>query len=68
LTLVALSTVSVAMSLTDVDSNGPVQAFFDRFAAEQAERRRRYSVPGNQRKRDREAAAAAARSRKLGTM
>jgi hypothetical protein len=50
------------ITLSGVDPNGPVQAFFDRFAAEQAERRRRYSVPGNQRKRERELAAAAARS------
>jgi hypothetical protein len=50
------------ITLAGVDPNGPVQAFFDRFAAEQAERRRRHSVPGNQRKREREFAAAVARS------
>ena len=51
------------ITLASVDPNGPVQAFFDRFAAEQAERHRRYSVPGNQRKRERELAAAATRPR-----
>jgi hypothetical protein len=55
------------IALAGVDPSGPVQAFFDRFAAEQAERRRRYSVPGNQRKRERELAAAAARPSKSGT-
>ena len=49
------------ITLAGVDPNGPVQAFFDRFAAEQKERRRRKSVPGNQRKRERELAAALAR-------
>jgi len=38
------------ITLAGVDPDGPVQAFFERFAAEQAERRRRKSVPGNQRK------------------
>jgi hypothetical protein len=51
------------ITLASVDPNGPVQAFFDRFAAEQAERHLRYSVPGNQRKRERELAAAATRPR-----
>jgi hypothetical protein len=50
------------ITLTGVDPNGPVQAFFDRFAAEQVEKRRRHSIPGNQRKRERELAAALARS------
>jgi hypothetical protein len=55
------------ITLAGVDPNGPVQAFFDRFAAEQAQRRRRHSVPGNQRKRQRELAAAMARPRKSET-
>jgi hypothetical protein len=55
------------ITLAGVDPDGPVQAFFDRFAAEQAERRRRYNVPGHQHKREREIAAAAARSRGSGT-
>jgi hypothetical protein len=50
------------ITLAGVDPNGPVQAFFDRFAAEQKDRRRRKSVPGNQRKRERELAAALSRS------
>jgi hypothetical protein len=50
------------ITLAGVDPNGPVQAFFDRFAAVQKDRRRRKSVPGNQRKRERELAAALSRS------
>ena len=50
------------ITLASVDPNGPVQTFLDRFAADQAEKHRRYSVPGNQRKREREFAAAATRS------
>ena len=47
--------------LAGVDPHGPVQAFLDRFALEQAERRRKYSAAGNDRKRAREFAAAVAR-------
>jgi hypothetical protein len=54
---------TTSITLASVDPNGPVQAFLDRFAAEQAEKLRRYSVPGNQRKREREFAAAATRPR-----
>jgi hypothetical protein len=41
--------------------HGPVQAFLDRFAVEQAERRRKNNVKTNDRKRERELAAAVAR-------
>ena len=37
-----------------LDPNGPVQALLDRFAVEQAERRRRYNDVTNERKRQRE--------------
>lgn len=50
------------IALAGIDPQGPVQAFFDRFAIEQAERRRRYSVKGNDRKREREFEAVKARS------
>jgi hypothetical protein len=46
--------------LAGVDPHGPVQAFLDRFAVEQAERRRASSVKANDRKREREFVAAQA--------
>jgi hypothetical protein len=42
------------VTVAGVDPNGPLQAFFDEFAAEQAERRRKYNDAGNDRKRARE--------------
>jgi hypothetical protein len=48
--------------LAGVDPNGPVQAYFDRFAIEQAERRRQQNAKTNERKRQREFAAAQARA------
>jgi transposase len=49
------------ITLDGVDSNGPVQAFFDQFAVQQAERRRKYNDAGNERKRAREFDAARTR-------
>ncbi len=42
------------ITLAGVDPNSPVQAFLDRFAVEQAERRRKYNEAGNDRTRARE--------------
>ena len=49
------------ITVAGLDPTGPVQAFFDRFAIEQAERRRRQNASGNDRKRAREFEAAKAR-------
>jgi hypothetical protein len=48
--------------LAGVDPHGPVQAFLDRFADEQAERRKKSNAKANERKREREFAAAKARA------
>ena len=47
--------------LAGIDPHGPVQAYFDRFAVEQAERRRRNNDKTNEQKRQREFAAIKAR-------
>ena len=55
------STPTPRIALAGIDPHGPVQAYFDRFAVEQAERKRRNNDKTNERKRQREFAAIKAR-------